>query len=87
MYRRVALLVLMLSSIVVTRTASAGPINSVLLQWRAQAYKCDESDRLDDMTMLHVAMFEAVNSIAGKYTPYKAIIPAAPEDAARPLWS
>ena len=78
MYRRVALLVLMLSSIVVTRTVSAGPINSVLLQWRAQAYKCDESDRLDDMTMLHVAMFEAVNSIAGKYTPYKAIIPAAP---------
>ena len=68
----------MLSSIVLTRTASAGVINSVLLKWRAQAEKCEESDRLDDMTMVHVAMFEAVNSIAGKYTPYRAIIPAAP---------
>jgi hypothetical protein len=77
MYRRTLLLVMLLSSIVATRTASAGVVNSVLLQWRAQAEKCEESDRLDGMTMLHVAMFEAVNSIAGKYTPYKAIIPAA----------
>ena len=77
MYRRAVLLVLMLSSIVFTRNASAGVVNSVLLQWRAQAEKCEESERLDDLTMVHVAMFEAVNSIAGKYTPYKAIIPAA----------
>ena len=60
------------------RTASAGVVNSILLQWRAQAEKCEDSDRQDDITMVHVAMFEAVNSIARKYTPYKAMIPAAP---------
>ena len=60
------------------RTTSAGVVNSILLQWRAQAEKCEDSDRVDDITMVHVAMFEAVNSIARKYTPYKAMIPAAP---------
>src|SRR6187551_413633 len=60
------------------RPASAGVVNSILLQWRAQAEKCEDSDRLDDITMVQVAMFEAVNSIARKYTPYKAMIPAAP---------
>ena len=75
---RTVFLALLLSSMTATRTASAGVINSVLLQWRAQAEKCEDSDRLDDMTMVHVAMFEAVNSIARKYTPYKAMLPAAP---------
>ena len=60
------------------RTTSADVVNSILLQWRAQAEKCEDSDRLDDVTMVHVAMFEAVNSIARKYTPWKAMIPAAP---------
>ena len=77
MIRR-ALVSLLLSSVVSVRSASAGVVNSVLLQWRAQAQKCEESDRTDGMTMVHVAMFEAINSIAGKYTPYKAIIPAPP---------
>ncbi len=57
--------------------ASAGVVNSILLQWRAQAEKCEDSDRVDDITMVQVAMFEAVNSISRKYTPYKALIPAA----------
>src|SRR5687767_14356309 len=60
------------------RTTSAGVVNSILLQWRAQAEKCEDSDRVDDITMVHVAMFEAVNSIARKYSPYKAMIPAPP---------
>ena len=42
MYFRALLLVLMLGSIVFTRNASAGVVNSVLLQWRAQAEKCEE---------------------------------------------
>jgi hypothetical protein len=60
------------------RTTSAEVVNSILLQWLAQAEKCEDSDRLDDITMVHVAMYEAVNSIARKYTPYKALIPAPP---------
>src|SRR5688500_12405592 len=35
------------------RTTSAGVVNSILLQWRAQAEKCEDSDRVDDITMVH----------------------------------
>ena len=52
MYRHILVLVLLLSSMMATRTASAGVVNSILLQWRAQADKCEDSDRLDDMTMV-----------------------------------
>jgi hypothetical protein len=72
-----SLLVLALVLSMAPRTASAGVVNSILLQWRAQADKCEDSDRVDDLTMVQVAMFEAVNSIARKYTPYRAMIPAA----------
>lgn len=60
------------------RTARAQVVNSVLLQWRAQAEKCEEPRQGDGLAMLHVAMFEAINSIVGKYTPYIARISAPP---------
>ncbi|MEO5511914.1 MAG: vanadium-dependent haloperoxidase [Longimicrobiales bacterium] len=70
-------LMLLLGSIV-PAIASADVVNNVLLKWREQVEKCSDSDRSDDVSMVHVAMFEAINSIVGKYTPYKAMIKAAP---------
>lgn len=57
-------------------TAAADVINSVLVQWRTLAGKCEEPNQLDAMAVMHVAMFEAVNAIAGQYRPYVAPITA-----------
>ena len=54
-----------------------GVVNNILLQWREQTDKCEESTQPDDGAMVGVAMFEAINAIAGKYTPYVATISAA----------
>ncbi|HQZ30285.1 MAG TPA: vanadium-dependent haloperoxidase [Arenimonas sp.] len=48
---------------------SAGVINGVLSQWNLQAEACEDGP-IDLAAMVNVAMFEAVNGIAGKYTPY-----------------
>ena len=62
----------------------SGAIDSVLLQWRAQLKGCGqpaaaELYRLRDVdALLHVAMFEAVNSIARRYTPFVAMVDAPP---------
>jgi len=66
-------------------TQAGGVVNNVLLQWRALADGCEDPKQSDDMAMVHVAMFEAVNAIAGKYTPYTSAIAAKPgssQDAA-----
>ena len=49
--------------------APAGVVNGVLSQWNLQVEEC-EDDQLDLPAVVNVAMFEAVNRIAGKYTPY-----------------
>ncbi len=51
-------------------SASAGVINNVLTDWRGHAYKCDDPRQSDADTMVHVAMFEAINAVTPKYTPY-----------------
>jgi len=64
--------------------AASGAIDSVLLQWRAQLKGCAQPSaaelyRLRDVdALLHVAMFEAVNSIVRRYTPFVAFVDAAP---------
>lgn len=54
---------------------SAGVVNGVLSQWNLQVEACEDK-QLDLAAMVNVAMFEAVNRIAGKYTPYLAAPPA-----------
>jgi hypothetical protein len=49
--------------------ASAGVVNGVLSQWNLQANECKDG-QIDLGAMVNVGMFEAVNRIAGKYTPY-----------------
>lgn len=73
-----ALLSLTLLASTGSAATAGGVVNNVLLTWRAQADKCEDSNRTDDATMVHVAMFEALNSIDRKYTPYRALIPAPP---------
>ncbi len=73
---RLQLLSLIMS--LVPAIASAGVINNVLLQWRDQSDKCEEGSQTDVDAMMHVAMFEAINSIAGKYTPFTVRITARP---------
>ncbi|MDP5103432.1 MAG: vanadium-dependent haloperoxidase, partial [Erythrobacter sp.] len=66
--------------------ASAGVVNNVLTQWRAQADKCEDPRQLDADAMVNVAMFEAINAITPKYTPYTTMLEApegsSPEAAA-----
>ncbi len=54
---------------------SAGVVNGVLSQWNLQVDEC-EDEQLDLAAVVNVAMFEAVNRIAGKYTPYLPGTPA-----------
>ena len=56
---------------------AAGVVNNVLLQWRDQLAKCEDSIQGDAGAMVSVAMFEAINAIDGKYTPYAGKITAA----------
>lgn len=69
--------VVLASALLVPLLGASGVVNNVLLQWREQADKCEESTQADDGAMVGVAMFEAINAIAGKYTPYVATINAA----------
>lgn len=55
----------------------AGPVNNILLQWRAQADACEDPNVFDDLTVMQVAMFEAINTIEGKYTSFGEPIQAA----------
>lgn len=55
---------------VVFRTAHAGVINNVLIEWRAQVDKCEDPKERDIDALVTVAMFDAINAIAHKYTPY-----------------
>ncbi|MGK2960655.1 MAG: vanadium-dependent haloperoxidase [Gemmatimonadaceae bacterium] len=64
------------SVLLVPLLGASGVVNNVLLQWREQADKCEEPTQGDDGAMVAVAMFEAINAIAGKYTPYVAKIDA-----------
>ena len=74
---RRSLLLLSLAISVLPAIVFAGVVNNVLLQWRAQSDKCEDGSQADVNAVMHVAMFEAINSIAGKYTPYTARITAA----------
>jgi hypothetical protein len=50
--------------------ASAAVIDNVLTQWRQQANKCQDGAVQFVHAPMHVAMFEAINAITPKYTPY-----------------
>lgn len=56
----------------VSTSSTAGVINNVLIQWRGVAEKCEDPRQRDFSAMLSVAMFEAINATAPKYTPYSA---------------
>jgi hypothetical protein len=56
-------------------TASAGVVNDVLSTWNLHVSECDENP-IELPATLNVAMFEAVNRIAGKYTAYLEPAPA-----------
>jgi PAP2 superfamily len=66
--------------------ASAGVVNNVLTQWRGHADKCEDPRQLDMEAMVNVAMFEAINAVTPKYTPYtsklEAPVGSSPEAAA-----
>jgi hypothetical protein len=70
----------------VPTSASAGVVNNVLTQWRGHADKCEDPRQLDMEAMVSVAMFEAINAVTPKYTPYTTKLEAAegssPEAAA-----
>lgn len=54
----------------VPAAVDAAVLNNVLLQWRAHAMKCEDTEQRDIEAMTHVAMFEAINAITPKYAPY-----------------
>jgi hypothetical protein len=70
----------------VPTNASAGVVNNVLTQWRGHADKCEDPRQLDMEAMVSVAMFEAINAVTPKYTPYTkklaAPVGSSPEAAA-----
>jgi hypothetical protein len=61
---------------------ASGVIDSVLLRWRAQLKGCGQSAAAELYTLrdvdalVHVAMFEAVNAIDRRYTPFTTMIEA-----------
>jgi hypothetical protein len=61
---------------------ASGVIDSVLLRWRAQLKGCGQSAAAELYTLrdvdalVHVAMFEAVNAIERRYTPFTTTIEA-----------
>jgi len=64
--------------------AQSGVVDNVLLRWVEQHDTCDQNTTGDGATprdlraMVYVAMFEAVNAVAGTYQPFAAKIMAAP---------
>jgi len=64
--------------------AQGGVVDNVLLRWVEPQNRCDQNTTGDGATprdmraMLFVAMFEAVNAVAGKYQPFTEKIAAAP---------
>ena len=59
-----------IAAILLPTLASAGVINNVLIQWRGHADKCENGKQRFPEALMHVAMFEAINAITPKYTPY-----------------
>ncbi|MEO5902937.1 MAG: vanadium-dependent haloperoxidase [Gemmatimonadaceae bacterium] len=79
------LIPVLLLSALVFRTAHAGVINNVLIEWRAQVDKCEDPTKRDIDALVNVAMFDAINAIAHKYKPYAlktSAIPGSSMDAA-----
>ncbi len=69
----------MLALVPLPHTARAGGVvNNVMLEWRTLTDRCDDTPYMDDMALVQVAMFEAINAIAKKYTPYTGVIAAPP---------
>jgi hypothetical protein len=68
--RRPLLLSAAIAAILLPQLASAGVINNVLIQWRGHADKCEDARQRFPEALMHVAMFEAINAITPKYTPY-----------------
>ncbi len=54
---------------------------TVVAQWSQITFSCTAeipNDNYRKMAIVHTAMFDAVNSIEGRYTPYKIKVPAPP---------
>lgn len=83
---RLSFLCAAISASFASTNATAGVVNNVLTQWRGHAEKCESSRQLDADAMVSVAMYEAINSVTPKYTPYTKTIEApkgsSPEAAA-----
>lgn len=57
-------------------SVSAGVVNNVLTQWRGHADKCEDPRQLDMEATVSVAMFEAINAVTPRYSPYTKVIKA-----------
>jgi hypothetical protein len=55
---------------------NAGVVNNVLTQWRGQAEKCEDPRQRDFHALVNVAMFEAINAVTPRFTPYTKAIAA-----------
>lgn len=68
--RRNAIVFASLAALLSSSAASAGVVDNVLTQWRGHAAKCEDAKVRFHQAPMHVAMFEAINAITPKYTPY-----------------
>jgi hypothetical protein len=77
---RNALVATVLATALSPPTASAAVVDNVLTQWRSLAAKCEGGKTRFHQSHMHVAMFEAINAVTPKFTPYVATL-AAPAGA------
>lgn len=74
--RLTAVLCASLALLLAPATAPAAVVDNVLTQWRGHAAKCEDAKVRFHQAPMHVAMFEAINRVTPKYTPYLEALPA-----------
>lgn len=74
--RRPAVLCASLALLLSSAAAPAAVVDNVLTQWRGHAAKCEDGKVRFQQAPMQVAMFEAINAITPKYTPYLKALPA-----------
>jgi hypothetical protein len=75
---RTALLTATLAALLAPAPAPAAVVDNVLTQWRGHADKCEDGKVRFHQAPMQVAMFEAINAITPKYTPFGERLEAAP---------
>lgn len=73
---RTAVLCASLAALLASSATSAAVVDNVLTQWRGHAAKCEDGKVRFHQAPMQVAMFEAINAITPKYTPYLEPLPA-----------